>query len=82
MHMHTADVIVETPKESKCKYKFEKKENRFRLLKFLPPGLAFPYDFGFIPGSKEDDGGFAGCYNPIRKLLYTRLLSLILSYKK
>jgi len=54
--MHTVDVIVETPKGSKCKYKFEKKEKRFRLLKLLPAGLAFPYDFGFIPGSKGDDG--------------------------
>lgn len=54
--MYTIDVIVETPKGSKCKYKFDEEQNRFRVKKILPTGLAFPYDFGFIPGTKGDDG--------------------------
>jgi inorganic pyrophosphatase len=54
--MHTADVIIETPKGSKYKYKFDEAQNRFRVKKILPTGLAFPYDFGFIPGTKGDDG--------------------------
>jgi inorganic pyrophosphatase len=54
--MHTVDVIIETPKGSKYKYKFDEAQNRFRVKKILPTGLAFPYDFGFIPGTKGDDG--------------------------
>jgi inorganic pyrophosphatase len=54
--MNTVDVIIETPKGSKYKYKFDPKTNRFKLKKLLPAGLAFPYDFGFIPGTKGDDG--------------------------
>ncbi len=54
--MHTADVVIETPKGSKYKYKFDPETNRFKVHKLLPSGLAFPYDFGFIPGTKGDDG--------------------------
>ncbi|HEV8286308.1 MAG TPA: inorganic diphosphatase [Chitinophagaceae bacterium] len=54
--MHTADVVIETPKGSKYKYKFDPETNRFKVKKLLPTGLAFPYDFGFIPGTKGDDG--------------------------
>lgn len=50
------DVVIETPKGSKYKYKFEPETNRFRVHKLLPVGLAFPYDFGFIPDTKGDDG--------------------------
>src|ERR1043166_6355949 len=54
--MHTVDVVIETPRGSKYKYKFDPQTNRFRVHKLLPSGLAFPYDFGFIPGTKGDDG--------------------------
>jgi inorganic pyrophosphatase len=54
--MHTVDVVIETPKGSKYKYKFDPGTNRFRVKKLLPAGLAFPYDFGFIPETKGDDG--------------------------
>ena len=54
--MYTVDVIIETPKGSKYKYKFDPEKNRFKVKKLLPAGLAFPYDFGFIPNTKGDDG--------------------------
>lgn len=54
--MHTVDVVIETPKGSKYKYKFEEETNRFKVNKVLPSGLAFPYDFGFIPDTKGEDG--------------------------
>ena len=54
--MYKVDVVIETPKGSKYKYKFDEEQNRFRVKKILPAGLAFPYDFGFIPGTKGDDG--------------------------
>lgn len=46
------DTIVETPKGSPVKYKYEKETSQFRLLKALPKGMHFPFDFGFIPGTK------------------------------
>lgn len=54
--MDRVDVIIETPKGSKFKYKYDKKKEVFKVNKLLPAGLAFPYDFGFIPGSKGEDG--------------------------
>ena len=50
------DIVIETPRESPVKYKFEPELNEFRMLKALSPGLVFPYDFGFIPNTKGDDG--------------------------
>jgi inorganic pyrophosphatase len=67
------DVIIETPKGSRQKYTFDKEAKLFRLKKVLAPGLVFPYDFGFIPGTQGEDGdpldilvlseyqGFPGC---------------------
>jgi inorganic pyrophosphatase len=49
-------VIVETPKGSRNKYAFEPEERIFELKKVLPAGMAFPYDFGFIPLTMGGDG--------------------------
>jgi len=54
--MDTIEVIVETPKGSRFKYKYDSKKQWFTVHKALPVGLMFPYDFGFIPGTKGDDG--------------------------
>jgi inorganic pyrophosphatase len=54
--MRTVNVVIETPRGSKYKYKFDAETNRFKVKKLLPAGLAFPYDFGFIPGTKGEDG--------------------------
>lgn len=50
------DIIVETTKGSNLKYKYDQQEKVFRLKKALPLGMFFPYDFGFIPGTKGEDG--------------------------
>jgi len=67
------EAIVETPKGSAVKYKYDEKTAKFHLLKALPAGMIFPFDFGFIPGTKGEDGDpldililsefatFAGC---------------------
>ena len=72
------DIIIETPKGSRQKYTYEKTSGFFRLKKVLAPGLVFPFDFGFIPGSKGEDGdpldvlvlseyqGFPGCIMDVR----------------
>jgi len=76
-------VVVETPKGSRNKYAFDADDRVFTLTKVLPAGMAFPYDFGFIPSTKADDGdpidvlvlmdepAFAGC------VLTCRLIGVI-----
>jgi inorganic pyrophosphatase len=49
-------VIIETPKGSRNKYAFDPEERIFALKKVLPAGMAFPYDFGFVPSTKGGDG--------------------------
>lgn len=66
-------VIIETPKGSRNKFAFDSEKMIFQLTKVLPAGMAFPYDFGFIPSTLAEDGdptdvlvlmdepAFAGC---------------------
>lgn len=49
-------VIIETPKGSRNKYAFDEKQRVFALKKVLPAGMAFPYDFGFVPSTLAEDG--------------------------
>ena len=49
-------IIVETPRGSRNKYAYNQKTSRLRLSKILPEGMIFPYDFGFIPGTRAEDG--------------------------
>jgi inorganic pyrophosphatase len=49
-------VVIETPKGSRNKYAFDQQERVFELKKVLPAGMAFPYDFGFVPSTLADDG--------------------------
>jgi inorganic pyrophosphatase len=72
------DIIIETPKGSRQKYTYDKNLKLFRLKKVLAPGLVFPFDFGFIPGTQGEDGdpldvlviseyqGFPGCVMDVR----------------
>jgi inorganic pyrophosphatase len=49
-------VVVDTPKGSRNKYKYDETLGLYRLSKVLPLGIAFPYDFGFIPSTRAEDG--------------------------
>jgi inorganic pyrophosphatase len=49
-------VVVETPGGSRNKYKYDEKLHLFRLDKILPLGASFPFDFGFIPSTRAEDG--------------------------
>lgn len=44
-------VVIETPKGSRNKYAFNPDDHVFELKKVLPAGMAFPYDFGFVPST-------------------------------
>ena len=50
------DVIVETPRGSRNKIKYDPSNERFKLSKVMPEGMIFPYDFGFVPETKAEDG--------------------------
>jgi inorganic pyrophosphatase len=79
----TVNVIIETPRGKRNKFRFDEKLDLYRLGKVLPAGATFPYDFGFIPGTVADDGdpldvlvlmdesAFPGC------LIEARLLGVI-----
>ena len=76
-------VVIETPKASRNKYAFDLELKIFQLKKVLPEGMTFPYDFGFVPSTKAEDGdpvdvlvlmdepAFAGC------LLKCRVIGVI-----
>jgi inorganic pyrophosphatase len=49
-------VVIETVKDSQNNLKYEPRYGAFRLSKILPVGMAFPFDFGFLPGTKAEDG--------------------------
>src|SRR5437016_11162588 len=48
--------IIETPKGRRNKFDYDPKTRLFKLGGLLPEGLAFPFDFGFIPSTLGDDG--------------------------
>jgi inorganic pyrophosphatase len=54
--MFSIDVVIETPKGSAQKYSYDPSSHFIKLKKMLPAGMVFPYDFGFIPGTKAEDG--------------------------
>ena len=49
-------VIIETPKGSRNKFAYNPDEHIFELKAVLPSGMAFPYDFGFVPSTRGGDG--------------------------
>lgn len=48
--------VVETPRGSRAKLEFDQKLRAFTLAKPLLTGLSYPYDWGFIPSTKAEDG--------------------------
>lgn len=50
------NAIIDTPKGSRNKFKFDEKSGLFKLGGALPLGAVFPFDFGYIPSTKGGDG--------------------------
>ena len=50
------NVIIDTPKGSRNKYKFDEKLGLFKLGGVLAVGHVFPFDFGYIPQTLGGDG--------------------------
>ena len=71
-------VVVDTPRGSPVKFKFDVEKGCYTIAHILPAGAAFPYDFGSIPRTLAEDGdpldvlilmewpSFAGCLVPVR----------------
>jgi inorganic pyrophosphatase len=53
---NVVNVIIETPKSNRNKFKFDEKLGIYELSGVLPRGMSFPFDFGFIPGTRAEDG--------------------------
>lgn len=49
-------VVIETPKGSPNKLAFEPRYGTFVLTGVLPAGAVFPFDFGFVPSTRAEDG--------------------------
>lgn len=72
------NAIIETPKGSRNKFKYDEKMGLFMLGGPLPLGNVFPFDFGFIPSTRGGDGdaldililmdepAFTGCLVPAK----------------
>ncbi|MGZ8413667.1 MAG: inorganic diphosphatase [Gemmatirosa sp.] len=48
--------VIETPQGSVHKIAYDEARGVFLLKRALPLGMAFPYDFGFVPSTLGDDG--------------------------
>ena len=48
--------VIEAPRGSSNKLKFDPATGVLFLHKVLPPGTVFPFDFGFVPGTLGADG--------------------------
>jgi inorganic pyrophosphatase len=74
------NVVIDTPKGSQNKFKFDEKLGLFRLSRILPAGMRFPFDFGSVPRTRAEDGDaldvlvlmdaptFPGCLVTVRLL--------------
>ena len=50
------NVVVETPRGSTAKFKYDERDGVVRLSRPLPAGLSYPYDWGFVPSTRAADG--------------------------
>lgn len=72
------NVVIETSQGSRNKFKCDDAQGLFRLSAVLPTGAVFPFDFGFVPSTRGEDGdpldvlvlmdepAFVGCLVPAR----------------
>jgi inorganic pyrophosphatase len=49
-------MVVETPRGASVKLRYEPKTRIFTVSRALSLGITYPFDWGFIPGTKCEDG--------------------------
>jgi len=52
----TCRAVIETPKGRRGKLAYDPQSGVFELKRMLPDGMSFPLDFGFVPGTRGQDG--------------------------
>jgi inorganic pyrophosphatase len=52
----TIHVVVESPRGSSLKLKYEPRFETMGVSRPLPAGLVFPFDWGFVPSTRGEDG--------------------------
>lgn len=50
------EIVVEIPRGSRNKYEFDERAGVFRLDRVLSSAVFYNFDYGFIPGTRADDG--------------------------
>ena len=50
------NVVIDTPRGSRNKYKIDEQLDVFKVSRILPEGHTFPFDFGSIPRTRAEDG--------------------------
>ncbi len=50
------NVMVESPRGSSVKFKYDEELDRIVLSRPLPAGLTYPYDWGCVPSTRAADG--------------------------
>ena len=55
-HRGRVQMVVESPRGSTIKFKFDESSRTFTVSRSLALGVNYPFDWGFIPGTRSDDG--------------------------
>ncbi len=50
------NVVIEIPMGSSVKYELDKKSCRIVVDRFLYTSMSYPFNYGFVPGTLEEDG--------------------------
>lgn len=50
------ELVVEIPRGSRNKYEYDEATGTFRLDRVLSSAVFYTFDYGFIPGTRADDG--------------------------
>lgn len=79
----TCRAVIEASKGSRSKYAYDSTAEVFELAGLLPEGMSYPFDFGFVPSTRAEDGdptdiillGDEPC--PVGCLVQARLIGVI-----
>jgi inorganic pyrophosphatase len=49
-------VLVESPRGASVKLQYDEQLKAFTVVRALPLGVTYPFDWDFVPGTKAEDG--------------------------